>query len=103
MFTTEAWNNLQKNTVHSDPGEQDLVLWACLEQHITEKGGQLWQSQGEPPGYSRYSQERGPQPTGQSMTCSHTGQSTPQAPLPQQDGLGHKQVTGPSNSPPFCH
>lgn len=45
-FSTEEWDNLQKNTAHLDPGDQRLVLRACLEQLITEERGQRWQQEG---------------------------------------------------------
>lgn len=37
LFTTEEWENHQKNTVYLDPWEQHLVLWDCLELLIIEK------------------------------------------------------------------
>lgn len=38
VFTTEEWDNHQKNTVYLDSWEQYLVFWDYLEQLIIEKG-----------------------------------------------------------------
>lgn len=42
-FSSEEWDNLQKNTAHLDPGDLRVVLQACLKQLITEERGQRGQ------------------------------------------------------------
>lgn len=64
VFSTEGWDNLQKNTEHVHPGQQHLVLRACLEPLITEDRGQRWQWEGSRGGCGRYGPHATPRETG---------------------------------------